>query len=129
MSKYNSKKAKRIINSEIVNFDSKLEAERYDYLYLLLRASKIRQLRLQVNFILQDKFKHKNKTVQAITYTPDFVYEKKVKDKWIKVVDDAKGMLTEPTRLRQKMFLLRFGKEYECINTKKVRQTWIEKDF
>lgn len=128
-SKYKAEKEKRVINGKIVEFDSKLEAKRYDHLYLLGRSKKIRNLYLQPSFVVFDGFVHKGKKKQAITYSPDFMYEKRAGDEWIKVVDDAKGMITEPTQMRQKMFLARYGDEYVAINSKLIRKQWIEKEF
>lgn len=127
--KYKNKPAQRVVDGKIKEFDSILEAKRYDHLFLFQRAKLIKDLELQVSFTVFDGFTHKGKKKQAITYAPDFVYEKKVGQEWIKVVDDAKGMLTEPTRMRQKMFLMRYGTEYLAINTKLERTNWIEKEF
>jgi len=127
--KHKNEKDLRRINEEWVEFDSKLEARRYDYLYLMLRAGKIRNLTLQKNFVVFDGFTHKGKKKQPITYTIDFVYERKTDDGWEFVADDAKGMLTEPTRMRQKMFLARYSDEYVGINTRDKTKRWTEKEF
>ena len=41
-----------------IKFDSKAEAERYKELKILERAGKIRGLRLQPKYLLQDNFNH-----------------------------------------------------------------------
>ena len=127
--KYKNKRTTRVVNGKIVEFDSMLEAKRYDYLYLMARAKKIRNLVLQKSFTVMEGFRVGAKKVRAITYTPDFIYERLEKEKWILYVDDAKGMLTEPTKIRQKLFLKEFGKEYKTINSKLERKVWIEKEF
>ena len=49
--KFKNKKESRIINKEIVWFDSKREAKRYDDLYLLLKANKISNLILLITLL------------------------------------------------------------------------------
>lgn len=56
-------------------FDSVLESERYKQLKLLQRAGEIKNLRLQVPFLLQEGFRKNNKTYQKVQYIADFVYE------------------------------------------------------
>lgn len=127
--KYNNKKSIRIINNKIVTFDSILEAKRYDYLYLMAKAEKIRNLTLQKKFILMDGFTLRGRKVRDITYSVDFYYERLVNGEWARYVDDAKGVLTEPTRLRQKLFLEKFGDTHMAINTSIKNGLWIESDF
>ena len=127
--KYKNKKETRVINGKILKLDSKLEALRYDHLYLLARVKKARNLILQKTFTVMEGFEVGGKKVRPITYTPDFVYEKLEKDEWVLHADDAKGMLTEATRLRQKLFLKEFGHKYKTINSKLMRKVWLEKSF
>lgn len=53
-----------------ITFDSRKEAKRYSELKLLQRANEIKELKLQVPFILVDKSKHG----RAIKYIADFTY-------------------------------------------------------
>ena len=54
-SKYHNEKAVRLMpNGKEYTFDSQKEARRYDELMLLLKAEKIRNLKLQVQFTLQE---------------------------------------------------------------------------
>lgn len=126
--KYKNKKAYRDANGEQLEFDSGLEARRFDHLYLLLRGKKIRKLTLQKKFIVFDGFRIRGKKIRDITYTVDFTYERYENEKWVSYADDAKGVLTEPTKLKQKMFLQRFGDEYVGINSS-YKKVWTEKVF
>lgn len=71
--KYNNKKTQ----VDMYVFDSTLEAMRYRQLALLERAGEIKNLRLQVPFLLQESFKKNGKTYRKIEYIADFVYEEK----------------------------------------------------
>ena len=56
-----------------LRFDSRKEARRYDELMLRLKAGQIRDLRLQVDFTLQEAFTDTDgKRVRAIRYRADF---------------------------------------------------------
>ncbi|VFB17214.1 Protein of uncharacterised function (DUF1064) [Urinicoccus massiliensis] len=106
-SKYKAKKA--IVDG--ITFDSKKEAGRYQELKLLERAGAIKDLSLQPNFLLQDKFKYKGKTERKIEYIADFQYYV-VKDKrW--VIEDVKGYKTDVYKLKRKLFLKQYGEAYE----------------
>ena len=73
--KYNNKKTQ----VDMYVFDSALEAKRYKQLALLEKAKEIKNLRLQVPFLLQESFRKNNKTYRKIEYIADFVYEEKGK--------------------------------------------------
>lgn len=107
MSKYKNKKV--IIDN--ILFDSKKEANYYTYLKMLENTGKIRNLELQKKFILQGHFKLNDKTIRAITYIADFVYED---DKGIHVVD-TKGYRTEVYKIKKKLFAKKYGIEIEEI--------------
>ena len=81
-------------------FDSVLESERYKQLKLLQRAGEIKNLRLQVPFVLQEGFRKNNKTYQKVQYIADFVYE----ENGLTIVEDTKGLKTEAFRIKQKLF-------------------------
>ncbi|MDE6182522.1 MAG: DUF1064 domain-containing protein [Eubacteriales bacterium] len=70
MNKYNNKK----IKIDGIKFDSKAEAKRYQQLKLMEQAGLIKDLVLQPKFLLQDKFRYKNKTYRKIEYIADFSY-------------------------------------------------------
>ena len=96
MSKYNNKKVQ--IDGYV--FDSALEAKRYRQLVLLERAKVIKNLQLQVPFLLQEGFRKNGKTYRKIEYIADFVYEENGKT----VVEDTKGVKTDVFKMKQKLF-------------------------
>ena len=96
MSKYGNKK----VQIDRYVFDSQLEGRRYRELALLERAGEIKNLRLQVPFLLQESFKKNGKTYRKIEYIADFVYEEKGQT----IVEDTKGMKTDVFKIKQKLF-------------------------
>ena len=101
-----------------LRFDSKKEARRYDELLLLLRAGKIRSLRLQAQYTLQESYiTPEGERVRAIKYVADFAYERAcAPDKygtiiWLPVVEDVKSTATKTPQYEMKKKLLqeRFG--------------------
>ena len=73
-----------------IKFDSKKELEYYLVLYDRLKHDEIEDLKRQVKFELQPKFKINGKKIRPIYYIADFTYieEGKLKvvdKKWIKV--------------------------------------------
>ena len=95
-----------------ITFDSKHEAEVYSKLKMLERCGAIRNLRLQVPFILQDKYEINGRKVQAIKYVADFVFEN---DDLEMEVWDAKGMKTDVYKLKKKLFEYRYGIEIKEV--------------
>lgn len=93
-----------------IKFDSKAEAERYKELRLMEKASIIKDLDLQPEFLLQDKFKYKGKTERAIKYIADFKYYDVSKE--VYVVEDVKGVETEAFKIKRKLFLKKYGDKY-----------------
>ena len=82
-----------------IKFDSRAE------------AGVIRDLVLQPEFLLQDKFKHKGKTERAVKYTADFKYFDILRGVYI--VEDVKGVETEAFKIKRKLFLKRYGGAYD----------------
>lgn len=66
------------------------------------RQGLIKDIRLQVKFELQAKYKKNNKTIRAINYIADFTYFDVNKDKTI--IIDTKGYRTEVYKLKKKIF-------------------------
>lgn len=108
-----------------IRFDSRKEARRYDDLMLLLKAGKIRDLKLQPQFTLQEAYTTPDgKRVRAIRYQADFSYKKMPlywehyeeqcpDDSWYTVVEDVKSKATK-TRvyaIKKKLMQERFGIE------------------
>lgn len=113
-------------------FQSKHEAERYDDLLLMLQAGKIRNLRLQEEFLLQGAYTTpEGVRVRAIKYISDFTYEtmgvagwhqdyakhganppKENLYDWVRVVEDAKSVITRKKAsyvMKKKMMKERLG--------------------
>lgn len=109
MNKYRNKKI--IIDG--IQFDSQKEGYRYKELRLLQRAGLIKDLELQKEYILQDKFKINNKTVRKISYIADFSYIS-TKDNKLHVID-VKGFKTEVYKLKKKLFEYKYGIEIEEV--------------
>lgn len=116
--KYNAIKTERKLAKGTYVFDSKKEAERYDELKLLLRAGKIRKLKIQPQFTLQESYvTEEGERVRAIRYTAGFSYEEKMKvdsfgvDFWAKVVEDCKSRATKTKdyEIRKRLLVERFG--------------------
>lgn len=71
--KYHNKPTERVTASgKVIHFQSRKEARRYDELMVMLNAGKIRDLRLQVDFTLQEAYTDsEGNRVQAIRYRAD----------------------------------------------------------
>ncbi len=103
---YQEKGKRKYKNKKIIvdgmKFDSQLEANRWQELKILQKGGAIKDLRRQVRFELQPKYKKNGKTIQSISYVADFVYysftERKI------IVEDTKGYLTEVYKLKKKIF-------------------------
>ena len=85
-------------------FDSKKEASRYLVLKLRQENGIISGLELQPVFELQPSFKRGSKTIRAIKYIADFMYQKKGQI----YVEDVKGVKTAAYQIKKKMFLKRY---------------------
>lgn len=101
-----------------IKFDSKKEARRYDELMLLLQAGKIRKLRLQAQYTLQEGYTTpEGERVRAIHYVADFAYERATAPDvtgeihWLPVVEDVKSRATktETYKIKAKLLKERFG--------------------
>ena len=96
-----------------IRFDSKREAARYDELMLMLKAGKIRDLKLQPQFTLQEAYTTpEGNRIRAIIYKADFSYEAQDWDAyspvcWRLVVEDVKSKATKTRVYAMKKKLLR----------------------
>jgi hypothetical protein len=88
-----------------IRFDSKKEAKRYIELKMLEKAGKIKELKLQPVFLLQEGFHRNGKAIRQITYRADFEY---IDEKGQKVVEDVKGFKTDVYKLKKKLFLKKY---------------------
>lgn len=100
---------KRTFNG--LTFASKKECDRYIELYYMQKSGAIKNLRMQVPFEIQPKFMHNGKTIRAIKYIADFVYEDA---DGIQHIEDTKGFRTDEYKLKKKLLLYR-GIEIEEI--------------
>lgn len=117
--KYHNRKTARITpEGNTLEFDSQKEARRYDELALLLAAGKIRDLKLQPEYTLQETYiTLEGVRVRAIRYRADFSYERATAPDcqgmvhWLPVVEDVKSEATK-TRvyaIKRKLMHERFG--------------------
>lgn len=99
--KYHNKPTERVTTSgAILRFDSRKEARRYDCLIERERAGLIQDLRLQVDFTLQEAYTDtEGRRVRAIRYRADFTYREPSGGL---VVEDVKSRAT-----RTKEYLLK----------------------
>ena len=93
--KYHNQKAVRYVGDNAIRFDSQKEARRFDELMLLHKAGKIRELKLQVDFTLQEAYTMPDtgNRVRAIRYRADFTYLERVGDDfgWVPAGDPSGG--------------------------------------
>ena len=108
-SKYHSKKV--IIDG--IKFDSKREGEYYQKLKILEKKGLIKDLELQKEYLLQDKFVINGKTRRKIVYKSDFSYVSTEDDK-LHVID-VKGFRTDLYKLKKKLFEYKYGVEIEEV--------------
>lgn len=129
-SKYHNSPTERITPSgAVLHFDSQKEARRYDHLAALEKAGQIRDLRLQVDFTLQEAYTDtEGHRERAIRYRADFTYRRAVKrtvqdgpehsvvhfrteTDWVLVVEDVKSRATRTKEylLKRKMLKDKLG--------------------
>ena len=104
-SKYRNIPTTRKVKGTVIRFPSQKEACRYDELILMLRAGKIRNLKLQPEFTLQEAFKTpEGETIRAIRYRADFEYDRYDGDGyWTHIIEDVKGLKTAQYLMKRKM--------------------------
>ena len=119
--KYHNKPTERVTPAgSVLRFDSQKEARRFDELSDMLQAGKIQDLRMQVDFTLQEAYTDsEGKRVRAIRYRADFTYRKVRDDPWAKydgsfwvlVVEDVKSRATRTKEylMKRKIMKERFN--------------------
>lgn len=109
--KYGAVKSFRDVRGRQIKFDSQKEAERFDRLMLLMRGGAIRDLRLQVNFTLQEGYTTaEGERIRPIVYRADFTYYDARTGEYI--VEDTKSVATgkdKVYRLKRKLMMEKFG--------------------
>lgn len=91
-----------------IRFDSQKEARRFDQLILLERAGQITDLRMQVDFTLQEAYTDtEGRRVRAIRYKADFTYRRNGQ----LVVEDVKSSATKTKTyaIKRKLMAERYG--------------------
>lgn len=90
-----------------IHFDSQKEAARFQELLLLKQQGKIQNLKLQVDYTLQEAYTTcEGKRIRAIRFRADFAYEERVGEGWKKVVEDVKSKPTKTKVYQLKMKLM-----------------------
>ena len=117
--KYHNKPTERVTPAgNVLRFDSQKEARRFDELSALERAGTIRDLRMQVDFTLQEAYTDgEGRRVRAIRYKADFTYMKQSfvdRDgewQWALVVEDVKSRATRTKEyiMKRKLMKERFN--------------------
>ena len=131
--KYHNQPTERVTAAgNVLRFDSQKEARRYDELAALEQAGKIRELRMQVDFTLQEAYTDGGgRRVRAIRYKADFTYLRKMENggltkipcldgegyrlvhnpEWKMVVEDVKSRATKTKQyaMKRKMMKERFN--------------------
>lgn len=99
-----------------ITFDSKKEGDYYLKLKKDQKKGLIKDLELQKEYVLQDKFKVGNRTRRQITYKADFSYITTQDDK-LHVVDVKSPYTAKDKvyRLKKKLFEFKYGIELEEI--------------
>lgn len=104
--KRESKYHNKIAYYDGIAFDSIKERDYYaDVLLPLKWAGEIKNIDMQVSFVLQPPFKHGGKTIKEIKYVADFVIT--YPDGRKKVID-TKGYRTKEYQLKRKMLLYKY---------------------
>lgn len=112
-----------------IPFDSQKEARRFIELRSLQKAGRIRNLKLQPQFTLQESYvTPEGERVRAIRYVADFSYKKRPAywdgyerqcpdDGWILVVEDVKSQATRTAqyKIKKKLMMERLGIDVEEV--------------
>lgn len=111
-SKYKSCRTPRTLpEGKVHTFDSKKEADRFGDLLMLMKAGKIRDLRLQVEFTLVEGYiTVTGQRVKPMKYKADFTYEEQTGDgSWQRIIEDVKGARTKEYEIKRKLMLDKYG--------------------
>ena len=107
-----------------IQFQSRKEARRFDYLLTLLFEERIRDLKLQPSFTLREAYMTpEGLHVRSIIYKADYSYEKPASldsngnQLWEPVVEDAKSRPTKTRvyELKKKLFREKYGMEIQEV--------------
>lgn len=121
-------RSKKTVIDGIV-FDSKTEAEYYEYLKKLEEDKKIYRLRCHPVYVLQEPIERHGKKYKAIKYIADFVYWDD--EAQINVVVDVKGFAMEDAKLKRKLFAYKYPWDklvWVAKSNKYSKTGWIDYD-
>lgn len=105
-SKYHAKPTDRTLpNGTVINFDSKKEAAYFDKLKALETAGVVKDIRLQVQFLLKPAYTdgQTGERFRAINYLADFTYWQEQFGEWKYHIVDVKGRKTPEYSLKKKI--------------------------
>lgn len=107
-SKYNAKPTDRVLpNGEVIRFDSKKEAAYFDQLKALETAGVVKDIRLQVQFLLKPAYTDgtTGERYRAINYLADFTFYRFDDGEWKYHIVDTKsrGTKTKEYSLKKKI--------------------------
>ena len=102
---HNQPTERQLPNGDVITFDSKKEAGYYDQLMVLKSAGVVRDIRLQVQFLLKPAYTdgETGERYRAINYIADFTFEKLEDGKWKHHIVDVKGRKTKEYGLKKKI--------------------------
>lgn len=130
--KYRNTPTERVTASgAVLRFDRPKRGRRYDHLTLRQQAGEIHDLRLQVDFTLQEAYTdQEGRRIRAIRYRADFTYYRPPEDgshaaywadragvPWVLVVE---GVKSRPTRTREYLIKRKLMKERRGIDITEV---------
>lgn len=123
-SKYGNRKAVRMLaNGKEFKFDSQKEMRRFDELMILLKAGRIKDLKLQPEFTLREAYTDPGGWhIRPLKYRADFSYMERViypskgetwaccEEQWRCVVEDVKSQATKTRvyEMKKQMMLEKF---------------------
>lgn len=90
-------------------FDSLAEMRRYQDLRLMEASGAISDLEVHPRYVLLESFRRGNVHFREIAYEADFSYIEAGR----RVVEDVKGHETREFQIKRKLFMHRYGDEYE----------------
>ena len=105
-SKYHAKPTDRTLpDGTVIRFDSKREAAYFDQLKVLESAGVVRDIRLQVQFLLKPAYTDgtTGERFRAINYLADFTFYRLEDGKWKYHIADSKGHVTKEYALKKKI--------------------------
>ena len=89
----------------MIRFDSKKEASYYDQLKALELAGVVKDIRLQVQFLLKPAYTDgaTGERFRAINYLADFTFDRLENGEWKHHIVDVKGRKTKDYALKRKI--------------------------